>query len=186
MPGRAGKCEMELWFESKLYPIMLECERRLRSSVNKVNDDWTGNDESPDQIVSRRRKAVMNRSMSSEEAQTSRITTSSDQDVKAIEQLQHFLQQSAAHQRQLQDIRQRRREAEAEYVPDTQGPVELPLPTDAPPTSQPHQSRYEALVTLYGDCADSIVSMETNLQSRFDRSVDAMQPRFWPIIPLRF
>ena len=104
----------------------------------------------------------------------------------AIEQLQQFLQESAAHQRHMTEVRRQRREAEAQYVPDTQGPVEIPLPSEAAPQSQPHKSRFDALVCLYGDSADSIVSMETNLQARFDRSVDASRPRYWPIIPLRF
>jgi len=107
-------------------------------------------------------------------------------DREAIEQLQHFLQESAAHQRHLAQVRQQRSETEAQYVPDTQGPVEIPIPSEAAPQSQPHKSRFEALMSLYGDSADSIVSMETNLQARFDRSVDANRPRYWPIIPLRF
>ena len=110
----------------------------------------------------------------------------SHDDREAIEQLQQFLQESAAHQRHMAEVRRQRKEAESQYVPDTQGPVEIPLPSEAAPQSQPHKSRFEALICLYGDSADSIVSMETNLQARFDRSVDSSRPRYWPIIPLRF
>ncbi len=42
----------------------------------------------------------------------------------------------------------------------------------------------EAMKELYGEAADSIYAMETELQLKFDRVCDKNKPVLWPCLPL--
>ncbi|KAM6143987.1 gem-associated protein 8 [Erethizon dorsatum] len=58
--------------------------------------------------------------------------------------------------------------------------------TVEPPTERPGERRQAEMKRLYGDSAAKILAMETAVQLSFDKHCDRKQPKYWPVIPLKF
>ncbi|XP_005409242.1 PREDICTED: gem-associated protein 8 [Chinchilla lanigera] len=58
--------------------------------------------------------------------------------------------------------------------------------TAEPPTERPGERRQAEMKRLYGDSAAKIMAMETAVQLSFDKHCDRKQPKYWPVIPLKF
>ncbi|XP_053436940.1 gem-associated protein 8 isoform X1 [Nycticebus coucang] len=55
-----------------------------------------------------------------------------------------------------------------------------------PPTERPGERRKAEMKRLYGDSAAKIQAMEAAVQLSFDKHCDRKQPKYWPVIPLKF
>nr|XP_025131610.1 gem-associated protein 8 isoform X2 [Bubalus bubalis] len=55
-----------------------------------------------------------------------------------------------------------------------------------PPTERPGERRQAEMKRLYGASAAKIQAMETAMQLSFDKHCDRKQPKYWPVIPLKF
>ncbi|XP_023370815.1 gem-associated protein 8 [Otolemur garnettii] len=55
-----------------------------------------------------------------------------------------------------------------------------------PPTERPGERRKAEMKLLYGDSAAKIQAMEAAVQLSFDKHCDRKQPKYWPVIPLKF
>lgn len=55
-----------------------------------------------------------------------------------------------------------------------------------PPTERPGERRQAEMQRLYGASAAKIQAMETAMQLSFDKHCDRKQPKYWPVIPLKF
>ncbi|EHA99510.1 Gem-associated protein 8 [Heterocephalus glaber] len=58
--------------------------------------------------------------------------------------------------------------------------------TAEPPTESPGERRQAEMKCLYGVSAPKILAMETAVQLSFDKHCDRKQPKYWPVIPLKF
>ncbi|XP_069330129.1 gem-associated protein 8-like [Eulemur rufifrons] len=55
-----------------------------------------------------------------------------------------------------------------------------------PPMERPGERRQAEMKRLYGDSAAKIQAMEAAVQLSFDKHCDRKQPKYWPVIPLKF
>lgn len=55
-----------------------------------------------------------------------------------------------------------------------------------PPAERPGERRQAEMQRLYGASAAKIQAMETAMQLSFDKHCDRKQPKYWPVIPLKF
>ena len=55
-----------------------------------------------------------------------------------------------------------------------------------PPLEKPGERRQAEMKGLYGDSAPKILAMEAAVQMSFDKYCDEKQPKYWPVIPLKF
>ncbi|XP_017658618.1 gem-associated protein 8 isoform X2 [Nannospalax galili] len=55
-----------------------------------------------------------------------------------------------------------------------------------PPSERPGERRQAEMKRLYGDSAAKILAMEAAVQLNFDKCCDRKQPKYWPVIPLKF
>ncbi|XP_037061506.1 gem-associated protein 8-like [Peromyscus leucopus] len=55
-----------------------------------------------------------------------------------------------------------------------------------PPSEKPGERRQAEMKHLYGDSALKILAMEAAVQLSFDKYCDKKQPKYWPVIPLKF
>ncbi|XP_029786230.1 gem-associated protein 8 isoform X2 [Suricata suricatta] len=55
-----------------------------------------------------------------------------------------------------------------------------------PPSERPGERRKAEMKRLYGANAAKIQAMETAVQLSFDKHCDRKQPKYWPVIPLKF
>ncbi|XP_040599995.1 gem-associated protein 8 isoform X3 [Mesocricetus auratus] len=55
-----------------------------------------------------------------------------------------------------------------------------------PPSEKPGERRQAEMKRLYGDSAPKILAMEAAVQLSFDKYCDKKQPKYWPVIPLKF
>ncbi|XP_062374488.1 gem-associated protein 8 [Sardina pilchardus] len=53
------------------------------------------------------------------------------------------------------------------------------------PLERPGERRSAEMKRLYGEDAARIQAMETAMQLNFDRNCDRLQPKYWPVIPLK-
>lgn len=53
------------------------------------------------------------------------------------------------------------------------------------PQERPGERRSAEMKRLYGENAARIQAMETAMQLNFDRNQDRIQPKYWPVIPLK-
>ncbi|KAG3271713.1 gem-associated protein 8 isoform X1 [Ictidomys tridecemlineatus] len=55
-----------------------------------------------------------------------------------------------------------------------------------PPSERPGERRQAEMKRLYGESAAKIQAMEAAVQLSFDKHCDRKQPKYWPVIPLKF
>lgn len=55
-----------------------------------------------------------------------------------------------------------------------------------PPNERTWERRLTDMRRLYGDSAAKIQAMEAAMQLSFDKHCDMKQPKYWPVIPLKF
>lgn len=55
-----------------------------------------------------------------------------------------------------------------------------------PPSERPGERRQARMTRLYGASAAKIQAMEAAVQLSFNKHCDRKQPKYWPVIPLKF
>lgn len=73
-----------------------------------------------------------------------------------------------------------------DYVNADHGLYYNPYRSVEPPNERPGERRQAEMKILYGDSATKILAMETAVQLSFDKFYDSKQPKYWPVIPLKF
>ncbi|XP_069896945.1 gem-associated protein 8 isoform X2 [Dipodomys merriami] len=105
--------------------------------------------------------------------------------MEITEELRQYFAETERHREE----RRRQRELDAErlleYVNADHGLYYM-RPTVKPPTEKPGERRKAEMKILYGKSAAKIQAMETAVQLSFDKHCDKHQPKYWPVIPLKF
>ncbi|XP_048192449.1 gem-associated protein 8 [Perognathus longimembris pacificus] len=105
--------------------------------------------------------------------------------MEITDELRQYFAETERHREE----RRRQRELDAErlqeYVNADHGLYYM-RPTVNPPTEKPGERRKAEMKILYGKNAPKIQAMETAVQLSFDKHCDKHQPKYWPVIPLKF
>ncbi|KAM4819362.1 gem-associated protein 8 isoform 2-T4 [Thomomys bottae] len=105
--------------------------------------------------------------------------------MEITDELRQYFAETERHREE----RRRQRELDAErlqeYVNADHGLYYM-RPTVKPPTEKPGERRKAEMKVLYGKNAAKIQAMETAVQLNFDKHCDKHQPKYWPVIPLKF
>ncbi|XP_078264768.1 gem-associated protein 8 isoform X2 [Rhinoraja longicauda] len=106
--------------------------------------------------------------------------------VEITEELRQYFEQTEKHREELK--RQQLFDAEQQnaYVLADRDFHSTSGRTIQPPAERPGERRMVEMKKLYGDVAAKIQGMETAMQLSFDRQCDKKQPKYWPVIPLKF
>ncbi|XP_010007102.1 PREDICTED: gem-associated protein 8 [Chaetura pelagica] len=104
--------------------------------------------------------------------------------MEITEELRQFFAETERHREELR--RQQQLEAEHQYVEADQDLHKRMERSVQPPTERPGERRMAEMKKLYGADAPKIQAMEAAMQLIFDRNCDKKQPKYWPIIPLKF
>ncbi|XP_045380993.2 gem-associated protein 8 isoform X1 [Camelus bactrianus] len=108
--------------------------------------------------------------------------------MEITEELRQYFAQTERHREERREWRQQELDAARleEYVNadhdlycDTRRSVE-------PPSERPGERRQAEMQRLYGAAAAKIQAMEAAVQLSFDKHCDRKQPKYWPVIPLKF
>uniref|UniRef100_A0A8C5KBU7 Gem nuclear organelle associated protein 8 n=1 Tax=Jaculus jaculus TaxID=51337 RepID=A0A8C5KBU7_JACJA len=73
-----------------------------------------------------------------------------------------------------------------DYVNADHGLYYNPYRSVEPPSERPGERRQAEMKILYGNSATKILAMEAAVQLSFDKFCDSKQPKYWPVIPLKF
>ncbi|XP_074248368.1 gem-associated protein 8 isoform X1 [Saimiri boliviensis] len=121
------------------------------------------------------------------------IETESDAEIECdlsnmeiTEELRQYFAETERHREE----RRRQQQLDAErlesYVnADHDLYCNIPRSVEAP-TERPGERRQAEMKRLYGDSAAKIQAMEAAVQLSFDKHCDRKQPKYWPVIPLKF
>ncbi|KAM5221088.1 gem-associated protein 8 [Ctenodactylus gundi] len=121
------------------------------------------------------------------------IDTESDAEVECdvsnmeiTEELRQFFAQTEKHREERRRQQQLDAERLREYVNADHGLYYNTRRTTEPPSERPGERRQAEMKRLYGDSAAKIQAMEAALQLTFNKHCDLKQPKYWPVIPLKF
>ncbi|XP_059824005.1 gem-associated protein 8 isoform X1 [Hypanus sabinus] len=106
--------------------------------------------------------------------------------VEITEELRQYFEQTEKHREELKRQQQFDAEQLMTYVLADQDFHNASGRTIQPPAERPGVRRMVEMKRLYGDSAAKIQGMETAMQLSFDRQCDKKQPKYWPVIPLKF
>ncbi|XP_069746053.1 gem-associated protein 8 [Narcine bancroftii] len=106
--------------------------------------------------------------------------------VEITEELRQYFEQTERHREELKRQQQFDAEQQTAYVLADRDFHNPSGRTIQPPTERPGERRMVEMKKLYGEGAAKIQGMETAMQLSFDRQCDKKQPKYWPVIPLRF
>ncbi|KAL2102298.1 hypothetical protein ACEWY4_001466 [Coilia grayii] len=104
------------------------------------------------------------------------------------EELREFFAQTERHREELKRQQEEEAVRHEAYVladQDLHGARQTDKRTKAPPLERPGERRNAEMKRLYGEDAPRIQAMETAMQLNFDRNCDRLQPKYWPVIPLK-
>ncbi|XP_056157406.1 gem-associated protein 8 [Lampris incognitus] len=106
--------------------------------------------------------------------------------MEITEELRQFFAQTARHKEELKRQQEMEAEQQDSYIPADQDMHRVSWQsTGAPPLERPGERRRAEMKKLYGEDAAKIQGMETAMQLTFDRKCDRLQPKYWPVIPLK-
>ncbi|XP_032889244.1 gem-associated protein 8 [Amblyraja radiata] len=106
--------------------------------------------------------------------------------VEITEELRQYFEQTEKHREELKRQQQFDAEQQNTYVLADRDFHSTSGRTIQPPAERPGERRMVEMKKLYGDVAAKIQGMETAMQLSFDRQCDKKQPKYWPVIPLKF
>ncbi|XP_051870295.1 gem-associated protein 8 [Pristis pectinata] len=106
--------------------------------------------------------------------------------VEITEELRQYFEQTEKHREELKRQQQFDAEQQMTYVLADRDFHNASGRTIQPPAERPGERRMVEMKRLYGDGAAKIQGMETAMQLSFDRQCDKKQPKYWPVIPLKF
>ncbi|XP_063074072.1 gem-associated protein 8 [Engraulis encrasicolus] len=104
------------------------------------------------------------------------------------QELREFFAQTERHREELKKQQEEeavRHEAYVAADQDLHEARQTDKRSKAPPLERPGERRNAEMKRLYGENAPRIQAMETAMQLNFDRNCDRLQPKYWPVIPLK-
>ncbi|ELV09179.1 Gem-associated protein 8 [Tupaia chinensis] len=132
---------------------------------------------------------VEDQALSKEEEAESESDEEVEYDLSNMEITEELRQYFAETERHREE-RQRQQQLEAmrldDYVNADHDLYYNPRRSVEPPAERPGERRKAEMQRLYGDSAAKILAMEAAVQLSFDKHCDRKQPKYWPVIPLKF
>ncbi|XP_012371009.1 gem-associated protein 8 isoform X2 [Octodon degus] len=106
--------------------------------------------------------------------------------MEITDELRQYFAETERHREERRRQQQLEAERLDEYVYADHGLYYNNRRTIEPPSERPGERRQAEMKRLYGESAAKILAMETAMQLSFDKHCDRKQPRYWPVIPLKF
>ncbi|GAB1293517.1 Gem-associated protein 8 [Apodemus speciosus] len=105
--------------------------------------------------------------------------------MEITEELRQYFAETERHREERRRQRQLDEERLGGYVNADHG-LYYNQRQSEPPAERPGAQRQAEMKCLYGDSAAKILAMEAAIQLSFDKKYDRKQPKYWPVIPLKF
>lgn len=106
--------------------------------------------------------------------------------MEITEELRQYFAETERHREERRRQRQLDEERLGGYVNADHGLYYNHRQSVEPPAERPGAQRQAEMKCLYGDSAAKILAMEAAIQLSFDKKYDRKQPKYWPVIPLKF
>ncbi|XP_077002944.1 gem-associated protein 8 [Tamandua tetradactyla] len=106
--------------------------------------------------------------------------------MEITEELRQYFAEVERHREERRRQQQLDKERLEDYVSADHDLYYNPHRSVAPPSERPGERRQAEMKRLYGDSAAKIQAMEAAVQLSFDKHCDRKQPKYWPVIPLKF
>lgn len=106
--------------------------------------------------------------------------------MEITEELRQYFAQTERHREERRRQRQLDEERLGGYVNADHGLYYNHRQSIEPPAERLGAQRQVEMKCLYGDGAAKILAMEAAIQLSFDKKYDRKQPKYWPVIPLKF
>ncbi|XP_060234716.1 gem-associated protein 8-like [Meriones unguiculatus] len=102
------------------------------------------------------------------------------------EELRQYFAVTERHREERRKQQQREAERLDDYVYADHGLYYNHHRSVEPPSERPGERRLAEMKQLYGKSTSKIMAMEAAVQLSFNKFCDRKQPRYWPVIPLKF
>lgn len=106
--------------------------------------------------------------------------------MEITEELRQYFAQTERHREERRRQQQLDEERLNDYVNADHGLYFNHRRSVEPPSEKPWERRQAEMKRLYGNSAPKILAMEAAVQLSFDKHCDRKQPKYWPVIPLKF
>ncbi|XP_014713163.2 gem-associated protein 8 isoform X1 [Equus asinus] len=106
--------------------------------------------------------------------------------MEITEELRQYFAETERHREERRRQQQLEAARLADYVNADHDLYYNPRRSAEPPAERPGERRQAEMKRLYGDSAAKIQAMEAAVQLSFDKHCDRKQPKYWPVIPLKF
>ncbi|XP_012661353.1 gem-associated protein 8-like [Otolemur garnettii] len=106
--------------------------------------------------------------------------------MEITEELRQYFAETERHREERQQQQQLDAQRLDDYVNADHDLCYNPHRSVKAPTERPGEQRKAEMKHLYGDSAAKIQAMEAAVQLSFDKHCDRKQPKYWPVIPLKF
>lgn len=106
--------------------------------------------------------------------------------MEITEELRQYFAQTERHREERRRQQQLDEERLNDYVNADHGLYFNHHRSVEPPAEKPWERRQAEMKRLYGNSAPKILAMEAAVQLSFDKHCDRKQPKYWPVIPLKF
>ncbi|KAL1776417.1 gem-associated protein 8 [Sigmodon hispidus] len=106
--------------------------------------------------------------------------------MEIMEELRQFFAETERHKEEWQQQQQLDEERVDDYVNADHGLYYNHHQSVEPRSEKPGEWRQAEMKRLYGDSAPKILAIEAAIQLSFDKYCDKKQPKYWPVIPLKF
>lgn len=106
--------------------------------------------------------------------------------MEITEELRQYFAETERHREERRRQQQLDAERLGDYVNADHGLYRGHHRSVKPPSEKPGERRQAEMKRLYGDSAAKILAMEAAVQLSFDKHCDRKQPKYWPVIPLKF
>ncbi|XP_031240553.1 gem-associated protein 8 [Mastomys coucha] len=106
--------------------------------------------------------------------------------MEITEELRQYFAQTERHREERRRQQQLDAERLNDYVNADHGLYFNHHRSVEPPSEKPWERRQAEMKLLYGNGAPKILAMEAAVQLSFDKHCDRKQPKYWPVIPLKF
>lgn len=106
--------------------------------------------------------------------------------MEITDELREYFAQTERHKEERRRQQQLDAERLSDYVNADHGLYYNQQRTVEPPSEKPDERRKAEMKVLYGENAPKILAMEAAVQLSFNKYCDRKQPKYWPVIPLKF
>ncbi|XP_039089892.1 gem-associated protein 8 isoform X2 [Hyaena hyaena] len=106
--------------------------------------------------------------------------------MEITEELRQYFAETERHREERRRQKQLDAQRLADYVNADHGLYDGTRRSVEPPSERPGERRQARMTRLYGASAAKIQAMEAAVQLSFNKHCDRKQPKYWPVIPLKF